>query len=85
MFILWCSENSNNEENKNQEQAGDSKEENEEQKGKQGTKTSGKDNTLATGKLPQTGVSSTIIISLMVVTIISIIIYKKYDSYKDIK
>lgn len=81
------SENSNNEENKNQEQAGDSKEENEneEQKGKQGTKTSGKDNTLATGKLPQTGVSSTIIISLVVVTIISIIIYKKYDSYKDIK
>lgn len=81
------SENSNNEENKNQEQAGDSKEEsgNEEQNDKQETEESGKDNTLATGKLPQTGVSSTIIISLMAVTIISIIIYKKYNSYKDIK
>ena len=81
------SENSNNEENKNQEQAGDSKEEsgNEEQNDKQETEESGKDNTLATGKLPQTGVSSTIIISLMTVTIISIIIYKKYNSYKYIK
>lgn len=44
-----------------------------------------KDDTTATGKLPQTGVSATIIISLMTVTIISIIIYKKYNSYKDIK
>lgn len=44
-----------------------------------------KDDTTATGKLPQTGVSATIIISLMAVTIISIIIYKKYNSYKDIK
>lgn len=43
------------------------------------------DDTTATGKLPQTGVSATIIISLMVVTVISIIIYKKYNSYKDIK
>lgn len=44
-----------------------------------------KDDTIATGKLPQTGVSATIIISLMAVTIISIIIYKKYNTYKDIK
>lgn len=44
-----------------------------------------KDDTTATGKLPQTGVSATIIISLMAVTVISIIIYKKYNSYKDIK
>lgn len=44
-----------------------------------------KDDTTATGKLPQTGVSATIIISLMAVTVISIIIYKKYNTYKDIK
>lgn len=81
------SENSNNEENKNQEQTGESEEEsgNEEQNGKQETEQPEKDNTLATGKLPQTGVSRTIIISLMAVTIISMLIYKKYNSYKDIK
>lgn len=44
-----------------------------------------KDDTTATGKLPQAGVSATIITSLIAVTIISIIIYKKYNSYKDIK
>ena len=44
-----------------------------------------KDTTTTTGKLPQTGVSETIIISFMAVTIISIVIYKKYNSYKDIK
>lgn len=43
-----------------------------------------KDDTIATGKLPQTGVSATIIISLIAV-IILIIIYKKYNTYKDIK
>ena len=43
-----------------------------------------KDTTTATGELPQTGVSSVIIISFIVVTIISIAIFKKYNSYKDI-
>jgi len=49
------------------------------------TDTDKKDTTTATDKLPQTGVSLTIIICLISITIISIIIYKKYNSYKDIK
>lgn len=44
-----------------------------------------KDNTTATGELPLTGISATIIICLIVTAIISIIIYKKYNSYRDIK
>ena len=44
-----------------------------------------KDNTTATDKLPQAGVSATITITLMAITIISVIIYKKYNRYKDIK
>ena len=43
-----------------------------------------KDDTTATSNLPQTGASATIIISLIALTIISIVIYKKYNSYKDI-
>lgn len=44
-----------------------------------------KDNTTSTEKLPQTGASLTIIMSLIAITIISISIYKKYNSYKEIK
>lgn len=44
-----------------------------------------KDTTTAKGTLPQAGVSSAIIISLIAIIIISIITYKRYNSYKDIK
>ena len=50
--------------------------------------TSGKssDNTIADGKLPQTGVNMTLtIISILTITLIAIIMYKKYNNYKDIK
>lgn len=52
------------------------------------TDTTGKpeDTTMATGKLPQTGVNMTIVIaSIIVISLIAIIIYKKYNNYKDIK
>ena len=41
--------------------------------------------TIATGKLPQAGSSSVIIISIIAVMVILIINYKRYNSYKDIK
>ena len=53
-----------------------------------GTDTTGKieDTTVATGKLPQTGVNMTIAIaSIIIISIISVIMYKKYKKYKDIK
>lgn len=43
------------------------------------------DTTIANGKLPQTGINITIIISLTAIIIISIIMYKKYKIYKEIK
>lgn len=44
------------------------------------------DNTVADGKLPQTGVNITLtIISILTITLIAIIMYKKYNNYKDIK
>lgn len=44
------------------------------------------DNTVADGKLPQTGVNMTLtIISILTITLIAIIMYKKYNNYKDIK
>lgn len=44
------------------------------------------DNTLPSGKLPQTGVNMTLtIISILTITLIAIIMYKKYNNYKDIK
>ena len=79
-------DNVNNEENKdNEEKPKDEIPNTTEPTQKPVTDTDKKDPTTATGKLPQTGVSATIIISLMAVTIISIIIYKKYNTYKDIK
>lgn len=61
------------ENNNNQEQ--NSKQEKEQTKG---------DNTIAIGRLPQTGVGATIIISFMALTIILMVIYKKYNNYKEI-
>lgn len=52
------------------------------------TDTTGKpeDTTVATGKLPQTGVNMTIAIaSIIGISLIAIIIYKNYNNYKDIK
>lgn len=43
------------------------------------------DTTVATGKLPQAGVGMTIIFIILAVIIISIMCYKKYNNYKDIK
>lgn len=43
------------------------------------------DTTIATGKLPQAGVSITIIFIILLIVVFSIITYKKYNSYKDIK
>ena len=44
------------------------------------------DNTVAEGKLPQTGVNMLLtIVSILTITLIAIIIYKKYNNYKDIK
>lgn len=44
-----------------------------------------KDDTTAISKLPYAGVTSKIIISIIMATIISIITYKKYNNYRDIK
>ena len=49
------------------------------------TEESTKDETTSSEVLPQAGVDTTIIISLIATAIISVIIYKKYNSYKDIK
>ncbi len=44
------------------------------------------DNTVVGGKLPQTGVNMKLtIISILIMTLITVIIYKKYNNYKDIK
>lgn len=44
------------------------------------------DNTIAKGKLPYAGVNITlIIISILTITLIVIITYKKYNNYKDVK
>ncbi len=43
------------------------------------------DKTVATGKLPQTGVSMTIIIVTLATIIVAILCYKKYYNYRDIK
>ena len=43
------------------------------------------DTTVATGKLPQAGVSITIIFIIILIILISIVSYKKYYKYKDIK
>lgn len=44
-----------------------------------------KDETVASGKLPQTGVTSIAIVSLISITLSVIFFYKKYNKYKDIK
>ncbi len=44
-----------------------------------------KDDTVASGKLPQTGVTSIAIVSLVGITLLVIFFYKKYNKYKDIK
>jgi len=44
-----------------------------------------KDSTTAKGSLPQTGVSIAITISLITIIIVAIVMYKKYNNYKDIK
>ncbi len=49
------------------------------------TPTGEKDTTVATGKLPQTGVSIAIVFVIISIAIISVVFYKKYNSYKDIK
>ena len=69
-------DNTNNEENKDDEKPNTA-----------GSETNGKqdDSTTAPGKLPQTGIYSVVIISLIELTIITVIVYKKYDSYKNIK
>lgn len=46
---------------------------------------SDKDDTTAPGKLPQTGATGTIALSVLAVVGISIIVYKSYAKYKDIK
>ena len=44
------------------------------------------DNTIADGKLPQTGINMTLtIITIITITMIAIIMYKKFNNYKDIK
>ena len=42
------------------------------------------DNTIAPGNLPNTGASTIIIIAFIMITIILIVSYKKYNNYKDI-
>ena len=45
----------------------------------------GSDNTKATGTLPQTGINIIIIISIITtITIIGLVLYKKYNSFKDV-
>ena len=63
-------DNTNNEENNNTEKP---------------TNTIIEDNTVASGELPQTGVNMTIIFCLISITLVSIVLYKKYRDYKDIK
>lgn len=43
------------------------------------------DTTTATGKLPQTGMSMIIIISIFAMMLIAVMFYKKYHNYRDIK
>ena len=44
------------------------------------------DNTLPSGKLPRTGLNMTLPIErVIVITLIAVVFYKKYNSYKDIK
>lgn len=44
-----------------------------------------KDNTTATGNIPQTGMNYTVISIIALIAIISIVSYKKYTNYKDVK
>lgn len=44
-----------------------------------------KDNTIASGTIPQTGVGIGIIVSILTVTVIGIFIYRRYQDLKDIK
>lgn len=69
------SENTDNNKNDNQEQSGKT------DKGQ-----NNEDGTQATGKLPQTGIDVTlIIVAILTISLFAIIIYKKYNNYKDIK
>lgn len=43
------------------------------------------DNSIAPGRLPNTGVSMTIIISAIIVSLIALIFYKQFNKFKDIK
>ncbi len=45
----------------------------------------GKDLTTAKGVLPNTGISTTIIMCIIIITVIALVMYKKYNKYKDIK
>lgn len=83
-MVTVIEEEISNEENDNEEQNGKQEEEYIKDANETIEQTK-EDDTTAIGKLPQTGVSATIIISLIAVTIISMVIYKKYNSYKDIK
>ncbi len=42
------------------------------------------DNTTALGNLPKTGVSAVLGASVIIMGVVSAVIYKKYNSYKDI-
>lgn len=44
-----------------------------------------KDNTTATGNIPQTGMNYVVISVIALISIISVITYKKYTNYKDVK
>ena len=44
-----------------------------------------KDNTTATGNIPQTGMNCTAIAAIVIIAILSIVTYKKYMNYKDVK
>lgn len=44
-----------------------------------------KDDTIAPGKMPQTGINMTMVFFIISSILISIIVYKKYNNYKDIK
>ena len=44
-----------------------------------------KDNTTATGNIPQTGMNYAVISAIALIAIISIVSYKKYITYKDVK
>jgi len=43
------------------------------------------DTTVATGKLPQTGVSMAVVFVIISIMAIAVVFYKKYSNYKDIK